>query len=44
MAIANAGIVHGADILDLEEEDFDHVISVNLKGVFLRADSRQAND
>ena len=35
VAIANAGIVHGADILDLEEEDFDRVISVNLKGVFL---------
>ncbi len=34
-AIANAGIVHMADILDLEEADFDRVISVNLKGVFL---------
>jgi NAD(P)-dependent dehydrogenase (short-subunit alcohol dehydrogenase family) len=33
--IANAGIVHAADFLDLEEEDFDRVIRVNLKGVFL---------
>ena len=34
-AIANAGIVHPADILELEEADFDRVISINLKGVFL---------
>ncbi len=34
-AIANAGIVHMADILELEEADFDRVISINLKGVFL---------
>ena len=33
--IANAGIVHAADFLDLEEADFDRVIRVNLKGVFL---------
>ena len=33
--IANAGIVHAADILELEEEDFDRVIEINLKGVFL---------
>ena len=33
--IANAGIVHAADFLDLEEADFDRVLSVNLKGVFL---------
>ncbi|WP_424945954.1 SDR family NAD(P)-dependent oxidoreductase [Candidatus Spongiihabitans sp.] len=33
--IANAGIVHTADILELEESDFDRVIAVNLKGVFL---------
>ena len=33
--IANAGILHTSDILELEEEDFDKVISVNLKGVFL---------
>ncbi len=35
IAVANAGIVHAADILDLEEEDFDRVININLKGVFL---------
>jgi NAD(P)-dependent dehydrogenase (short-subunit alcohol dehydrogenase family) len=33
--IANAGIVHACDFLDLAEEDFDRVIRVNLKGVFL---------
>ena len=35
VVVANAGIVHSADILDLEEEDFDRVIAINLKGVFL---------
>ena len=34
-ALANAGIVHAGDFLDLAEEDFDRVIRVNLKGVFL---------
>lgn len=34
-ALANAGIVHACDFLDLEEEDFDRVLRVNLKGVFL---------
>ncbi|WEX09762.1 SDR family oxidoreductase [Chelativorans sp. AA-79] len=33
--VNNAGIVHGADFLDLREEDFDRVLRVNLKGVFL---------
>ena len=33
--VANAGIVHAAEFLDLEEKDFDRVLSVNLKGVFL---------
>jgi glucose 1-dehydrogenase len=33
--VANAGIVHAAQFLDLEEADFDRVIAVNLKGVFL---------
>ncbi|MEM7195082.1 MAG: SDR family oxidoreductase [Pseudomonadota bacterium] len=33
--IANAGIVHASDILELEEDDFDRVLSINLKGVFL---------
>jgi NAD(P)-dependent dehydrogenase (short-subunit alcohol dehydrogenase family) len=33
--VNNAGIVHGADFLDLNEEDFDRVLDVNLKGTFL---------
>ena len=33
--VANAGIVHAADFLDLAEADFDRVLAVNLKGVFL---------
>ena len=33
--VANAGIVHACDFLDIEEDDFDRVIRVNLKGVFL---------
>ena len=33
--VANAGIVHAADFLDLEEADFDRVLAVNLKGAFL---------
>lgn len=33
--VANAGIVHAADFLELAEEDFDRVIRTNLKGVFL---------
>ena len=33
--IANAGISHVEDALELKEEDFDRVIAVNLKGVFL---------
>ena len=33
--IANAGIVHACDFLELEEADFDRVLRVNLKGVFL---------
>jgi glucose 1-dehydrogenase len=32
---ANAGIVHAAEFLDIGEADFDRVIAVNLKGVFL---------
>lgn len=35
IAIANAGIVHACDFLELEEEDWDRVLRVNLKGVFL---------
>ena len=33
--VNNAGIVHGADFLDVTEADFDRVIRVNLKGMFL---------
>jgi NAD(P)-dependent dehydrogenase (short-subunit alcohol dehydrogenase family) len=33
--VANAGIVHAADFLDLQEADFDRVLAVNLKGIFL---------
>ncbi|WP_375573695.1 SDR family NAD(P)-dependent oxidoreductase [Ahrensia marina] len=33
--VANAGIVHTADFLEIDEADFDRVIGVNLKGVFL---------
>src|SRR6516162_3488460 len=30
-----AGIIHGADFLDLTQADFDRVLRVNLKGAFL---------
>jgi len=33
--VNNAGVVHGADFLDLTETDFDRVLRVNLKGAFL---------
>ncbi|TKT75410.1 SDR family oxidoreductase [Aquamicrobium sp. LC103] len=33
--VNNAGISHGADFLDLKEEDFDRVLRINLKGSFL---------
>jgi len=33
--VANAGIVHVSDPLELDEADFDRVLAVNLKGVFL---------
>lgn len=33
--IANAGIVKGADFLDITEEDWDAVMDVNLKGAFI---------
>jgi glucose 1-dehydrogenase len=35
--VNNAGIVHGAEFLDLKEADFDRVLRVNLKGAFLVA-------
>ena len=34
-AVANAGIVHACEFLELAEDDFDRVLRVNLKGVFL---------
>jgi glucose 1-dehydrogenase len=33
--VNNAGIIHAADFLDIQEADFDRVIRVNLKGAFL---------
>lgn len=33
--VSNAGIVHAADFLELDEQDFDRVLRVNLKGAFL---------
>ncbi len=33
--ISNAAILHVADVLELEEADFDRVLRVNLKGFFL---------
>jgi NAD(P)-dependent dehydrogenase (short-subunit alcohol dehydrogenase family) len=35
--VNNAGIVFGADFLDVAEADFDRVLRVNLKGAFLMA-------
>ncbi len=37
--VNNAGTIVGADFLDLEEEDFDRVLNINLKGAFLCAQS-----
>ncbi|MCE7878946.1 MAG: SDR family oxidoreductase, partial [Betaproteobacteria bacterium PRO3] len=33
--VNNAGITHAAEFLDLDEADFDRVIAVNLKSMFL---------
>ncbi|MBO6892911.1 MAG: 3-oxoacyl-ACP reductase FabG [Roseibium sp.] len=33
--VNNAGVVAGSDFLELEEEDFDRVLGINLKGAFL---------
>jgi NAD(P)-dependent dehydrogenase (short-subunit alcohol dehydrogenase family) len=33
--VNNAGVTHAADFLDLDEEDFDRVLRVNLKSMFL---------
>src|SRR5262249_10224567 len=35
LLVSNAGIIHGADFLDLPQADFDRVLRVNLKGAFL---------
>jgi glucose 1-dehydrogenase len=35
IVVNNAGVVHGADFLALEEADFDRVLRINLKGPFL---------
>lgn len=43
LLIANAGIVKGADFLEMTEQDFDDVIRVNLKGVFLVSDTAMQN-
>ncbi|NRR33268.1 SDR family oxidoreductase [Oxalobacteraceae bacterium] len=33
--INNAGVTHAADFLDISEEDFDRVLRINLKSMFL---------
>lgn len=33
--VSNAAVLHPADVLELEEADFDRVLRVNLKGAFL---------
>ncbi|MBI3230951.1 MAG: 3-oxoacyl-ACP reductase FabG [Burkholderiales bacterium] len=33
--VNNAGVTHAADFLDLREEDFDRVLRINLKSMFL---------
>ncbi|MBB4302976.1 NAD(P)-dependent dehydrogenase (short-subunit alcohol dehydrogenase family) [Rhodobium orientis] len=33
--VNNAGIIHGCSFLELEEADFDRVLRINLKGMFL---------
>ncbi|MDB5525048.1 MAG: dehydrogenase [Rhizobium sp.] len=35
IVVNNAGIIHTAELIDLEEEDFDRVLAVNLKSAFL---------
>lgn len=37
ICVANAAVVHSADFLDVDEADFDRVLGVNLRGVFLTA-------
>ncbi|HEU4374705.1 MAG TPA: SDR family NAD(P)-dependent oxidoreductase, partial [Telluria sp.] len=33
--VNNAGVTHAADFLDLHEDDFDRVLRINLKSMFL---------
>jgi NAD(P)-dependent dehydrogenase (short-subunit alcohol dehydrogenase family) len=33
--VNNAGVTHAADFLDLDEDDFDRVLRINLKSMFL---------
>jgi glucose 1-dehydrogenase len=33
--VNNAGVTHAADFLDLSEDDFDRVLRINLKSMFL---------
>ena len=33
--VANAGVPHGAPFLELDEDTWERVLAVNLKGVFL---------
>jgi NAD(P)-dependent dehydrogenase (short-subunit alcohol dehydrogenase family) len=35
IAVANAGVSHKAAFLDVQEADFDRVMAINVKGVFL---------
>jgi len=35
IVVNNAGVIHAADLLDLEEDDFDRVLAINLKSAFL---------
>lgn len=35
VVVNNAAVIHKAELLDLEEEDYDQVLGVNLKGPFL---------
>jgi 3-oxoacyl-[acyl-carrier protein] reductase len=37
VVVANAGVVRRALVVDTSEEDWDHVVDVNLKGTFLTA-------
>jgi NAD(P)-dependent dehydrogenase (short-subunit alcohol dehydrogenase family) len=37
VVVSNAGVVHRALVVEMREEDWDHVVDVNLKGAFLVA-------